>query len=73
MLYNTVFTQDYISLIHMIRRWNKYPTLYFRFPLVNHGLNIKQVTRDNAENYVSTFVILQTCWLLKQIRKIYQT
>ena len=49
MLDNPAFQQDYISLIHMIRRWNKYPPLYIIFPLVNHGCNIKEVTMDIAE------------------------
>ena len=36
----------------------------------NVGFKNKEVTRDIADNYVSTFVIFQMVWYLKQQRKI---
>ena len=53
----------------MSRGCNKYPTLYVRFPLVNYWFNIKEVARNIAEKYVSTFVLFQMFWFQKQRRK----
>ena len=72
MLYHPVFPQHYNELIWMSRMWNKYQTLYVRFPLVNHWILLEIFTRDIAENYVSTFVIFQMFWFLTQRSKIYQ-
>ena len=58
MLAHIFFPQNYNSLIQISIRWKKYLTLYVRFPLVNHGLDIKEVTRYIANNHVITFVIL---------------
>ena len=70
MLVHTVFPQYYNALIQMSRRWNKYPTLYFSFPLGNQGFNIKEVTRDIVENIMITFTLLQMFCFLKQRSKI---
>ena len=35
----------------------KQPTLYASFPLGKHQFKIKEVTRDNSDNYVRTFFI----------------
>ena len=64
-------SQHNISMILKSRRWNKKTLLYVIFVLVNHQFSIKEVTRNIADNYVSTFVILQMFWVLKQRGKIY--
>ena len=64
MLSHPVFTQHYNSLIQRSRRWKQYQTFHFRFPLVDIWLNIKEVTRGIADNYVSTYVIFQMVWSL---------
>ena len=60
MIFHPVFPQHYNSLIRMIRKWNKYSTFYFTFPLQNHWFNIKEGTRYIAYNYFSTFVIFKS-------------
>ena len=55
----TLFPQHYNSLIQMSRLWKKHSTLYVIFPLGNHWFNIKEVTKDIADNYVSIFVLLK--------------
>ena len=64
-----VFTQNYNSLIRMSKRWNKYPTSYVIFPLVNHQLNIKEVTRDSAEilcYFLQFYGMLIQCIIIHQ-------
>ena len=58
MLPHPVFPQHYNSLIQISRRWKKYPRLYVIFMQGNQKLDIKEVTKDIADNYVSSFVIL---------------
>ena len=52
-------------------RWKKYHTLYVTFTLGNFKFKIKEVTRNIAEDYVSTFVIFKGFFLKKE-GEIYQ-
>ena len=61
MLSSTIFPQNQNSTILTSRRWNKYTILYVGFSPGNHWFNIKELTRDIADNFSQ-----------KQIRKIYQ-
>ena len=69
MLAHPVCSQHYNSLIQISSRWKKYQTIYDIFPLGNHWLKIEKFTRDIADNYVSTSVILQFFWLMKKRSK----
>ena len=64
------FSYHFNSLIQMSKRWKKKPTLNVSFPLVRHYFSIKEFTRDIVDIYVSTFVIYQMFWFLKNRRKI---
>ena len=59
MLYHPVFPQYCNSLIRMSRIRKKYPTFYVILPLGNHWFNVKEVTRDIADNDVITFFIFK--------------
>ena len=71
-------TSSYISTNLYFTHTNQYEveeksTIYVRFSLINHWFNIKEVTMDIKDNYVSNFVLFQMVWFLKQRRNICQT
>ena len=60
-------------MIQMRNRCKKYPTWYVRFPMGKHQSTIKEVTKDIADYYVSTFIFLQMFLYLETSRYIYKT
>ena len=65
MLPHPILSQHYNALIQISRSWKKYPTYYFSFPLRKHLFKSKEVSRDILTDHVSTFVLLQFFWFLK--------
>ena len=61
MLLHPVFSQHYKNLIQISKRCRKHPTLYFIFTLGKHQFKIKEVGRDNKDNYISP-VFLFKCF-----------
>ena len=65
------FSHHQQSLTKMSRRWNEYQKLYVIFPLGIYLLQVKENTRDIADNYIITFVLYKYFWLAwKQRRKL---
>ena len=57
MIYHLIFSQNYNSLIQLIKRWNKHRTGFDKIFNAKSSIQNEKISKNIADNHVSTLVI----------------